>query len=111
RKESPNGEVDRPVFYMATHVYKNIPDDPLHPKHVSPKKLVSFVDFLSFIIWILMLVSSVGGSEIYHYIGYVRGMGGEVSKTEILASIATREQLGIEKLKSQCLQTQLNTLE
>ncbi|KAI3955222.1 hypothetical protein MKW98_020855 [Papaver atlanticum] len=82
RKESPNGEVDRPVFYMATHVYKNIPDDPLHPKRIAPKKL-----------------------------GYVRGMGGEVPKTEILASTACREQLRIEKLKSQGLQTQLNTLE
>ncbi|KAI3966448.1 hypothetical protein MKW92_028180, partial [Papaver armeniacum] len=31
--------------------------------------------------------------------GYVRGMGGEVSKTEILAYATYREQLRIEKLK------------
>ncbi|KAI3873220.1 hypothetical protein MKX03_024979, partial [Papaver bracteatum] len=38
-------------------------------------------------------------------------MGGEVSKTEILASAACWEQLYIEKLKNQGLQTPLITLE
>ncbi|KAI3875543.1 hypothetical protein MKX03_027056 [Papaver bracteatum] len=38
-------------------------------------------------------------------------MGGEVSKTEIIASAACREQLRIEKLKNQGLQTQMNALE
>ncbi|KAI3882799.1 hypothetical protein MKX03_020799 [Papaver bracteatum] len=38
-------------------------------------------------------------------------MGGEVSKTEILASVACREQLCIKKLKNQGLQTQMNALE
>ncbi|KAI3936111.1 hypothetical protein MKW92_019745, partial [Papaver armeniacum] len=114
--------------YMATHVYKDIPDDPLHPKHVASKEsevreiyerdpnssTQKHLDSDD--------VSSVGGNEIYHDIvssevfgrdgkGYVRGMGGEVSKTEILASAACREQLRIEKLKNQGLQTQMNALE
>lgn len=88
KKESPDGEVDRPVSCMATHVYKNNPGDPLHLKHVVPKK-----DF------------GCDGK------GYVCGMGGEVSKTEILASWACREQLFIEKSNNQGLQTHLNTLE
>ncbi|KAI3882411.1 hypothetical protein MKX03_001912 [Papaver bracteatum] len=40
KKENPDGKVDRPVLYLATHVYKDIPDDPLHPKHVAAKKVV-----------------------------------------------------------------------
>ncbi|KAI3924100.1 hypothetical protein MKW92_025366, partial [Papaver armeniacum] len=35
----PDGKVDRPHAYMATHVYKDIPDDPTHPKHVAAKKV------------------------------------------------------------------------
>ncbi|KAI3893965.1 hypothetical protein MKX03_025271 [Papaver bracteatum] len=122
KKENPDGKVDRPVLYMATHVYKDIPDDPLHPKHVAAKKVAEVREIyerdpnssrqkhLD-----SDAVSSVGGSEIYHDIvsseGYVRGMGGEVSKTEILASAACREQLRIEKLNNQGLQTQMNALE
>ncbi|RZC76836.1 hypothetical protein C5167_001585 [Papaver somniferum] len=48
KKENPDGKMDRPVLYLATHVYMDIPDDPLHPKHVPAKKVASFVDFLSF---------------------------------------------------------------
>ncbi|KAI3953832.1 hypothetical protein MKW98_017656 [Papaver atlanticum] len=43
--------------------------------------------------------------------GCVRGMGGEVSKTEIFASAACREHSRIENLKNQGLKTQLNPLE
>ncbi|KAI3925632.1 hypothetical protein MKW98_001486, partial [Papaver atlanticum] len=39
KKESPDGEVDRPILYMAAHVYKNVPDDLLHPNHVAAKKV------------------------------------------------------------------------
>ncbi|KAI3943032.1 hypothetical protein MKW92_000042, partial [Papaver armeniacum] len=125
KKENLDGKVDRPVLYMATHVYKDIPDDPLHPKHVAAKKVEEVREIyerdpnsstqkhLD-----SDVVSSVGGNEIYHDIvfgrdgkGYVRGMGGEVSKIEIHASAACREQLRIEKLKNQGLQTQMNALE
>ncbi|KAI3986249.1 hypothetical protein MKX01_032177 [Papaver californicum] len=34
-KERPDATVDRLVLYLATHVYKNIPDDRLHPKHIA----------------------------------------------------------------------------
>ncbi|KAI3924874.1 hypothetical protein MKW98_031125 [Papaver atlanticum] len=114
KKESPDGEIDRPVLYMATHVYKNIPDDPLHPKHVAAKKeevreiyerdpnssTQKHLDS--------DVVSLVFGRDGK---GYIRGMGGEVSKTEILTSAACREQLRIEKLKNKFLKTKLNALE
>ncbi|KAI3983008.1 hypothetical protein MKX01_034745 [Papaver californicum] len=69
KKESPDGTVDIPVLYIATHVFGR------------------------------------DGK------GYVHGMGGNISKKEMLASAACREQLRVEKLKNQGLQTQLNILE
>ncbi|KAI3990036.1 hypothetical protein MKX01_013522 [Papaver californicum] len=39
KKESPDGTVDKPVLYMATHVYKNIPDDLLHLKYIAAKEV------------------------------------------------------------------------
>ncbi|KAI3933472.1 hypothetical protein MKX01_022051 [Papaver californicum] len=58
RKGIPRVEHKMPRWYdgqtciIYTHVYKNIPDDPLHPKHIAAKE-----------------------------VGYVRGTGGDTSKT------------------------------
>lgn len=39
KKNSPDGTMDRPVVYMATHVYKDTPVDPLHAKHIAAKEI------------------------------------------------------------------------
>ncbi|KAI3935749.1 hypothetical protein MKX01_032933, partial [Papaver californicum] len=105
KKTEPYGTMDRPVLYIATHVYKNIPNDLLHPKHIAAKEVEkvkeiyehdpnsSTLKHLDYDV-----VTSVFGRDGK---GYVLGIGGDISKTEILAS----------KLKNQGLQTHLDTLE
>ncbi|KAI3936448.1 hypothetical protein MKX01_014417 [Papaver californicum] len=96
KKESPDGMVDRPILYMATHVYKNIPDYPLPPKHIAAKEVEKVREIYE---------RDPNSSTQMHLdsdavtSGYVRGMGGDISKTEMLASTACREQLRVEKLK------------
>ncbi|XP_026418208.1 uncharacterized protein LOC113313629 isoform X2 [Papaver somniferum] len=85
KKENPDGKMDRPVLYLATHVYMDIPDDPLHPKHVPAKKVEEVRELYERDPSSSTqkhldsdAVSSVFGRDGK---GYVRGMGGEVSKT------------------------------
>ncbi|KAI3979112.1 hypothetical protein MKX01_016287 [Papaver californicum] len=96
KKESPDGKVDRPILYMATDVYKNIPDDPLHPKHITQmkKRLGKYMkcdpNSSTQKHWDSDAVTSVfrrNGK------GYVSGIGGDISKIEMLAFVACREQL------------------
>ncbi|KAI3969402.1 hypothetical protein MKX01_019963 [Papaver californicum] len=85
KKESPDGMVDKPVLYMATHVYRNIPDDPLHPKHIAAKKVEKVRE-----IYECDPNSSTQkhlDSDVVTSVlardrkGYICGMSGEISKT------------------------------
>ncbi|KAI3916653.1 hypothetical protein MKW98_026395 [Papaver atlanticum] len=75
-QQSPTMSVSRSVVYLATHVYKEIPQDELE-----------LMDPNSYEVKCREYVFGVDD------IGCVRGMGGGISKTELLASVVPREQL------------------
>ncbi|XP_026449603.1 uncharacterized protein LOC113349787 [Papaver somniferum] len=112
-QQSPNGSVSRSVVYLATHVYKEIPQEALElmdPNcyEVKCREYVAQVRELNETEQYRDethldrdAVAKVFGVDDR---GCVRGMGGGIPKTELIASKVPREQLRQQVLKTRAVE-------
>ncbi|XP_026386170.1 uncharacterized protein LOC113281597 [Papaver somniferum] len=119
-QQSPTGTVSRSVVYLATHVYQEIPQehlDLMDPNcyEIKCREYVAKIRELNELEQYREetnldkdAVATVLGKDGR---GFVRGMGGGISKTELLASAVPREQLRQQVLKTRVVEDRVFTLE